>query len=92
MRLTRREKAILTLIIREVQDGLADKKPKSKKALAEAINGILDPWIRANDLHPENAKVMTVREFRRWFKKIEREETEGDEKSNPHRIKQQEKT
>jgi len=77
---------ILSLLVREVQNKLADKKLKSRKALAQGIDKTLNLWIRANGLHPERVKVMNVREFRHWLQKIEREEAEAVQKAKkpPH--------
>ena len=50
--MTPREKALLTLIIAEIQ-GCQDM---------EAIKGITNSWVTANDLHPEEVSIFNERE------------------------------
>ena len=50
--LTKECKAILTLLIREVQDCKTD----------EELNALLKSWIDANDLHPEKVEQWLGRE------------------------------
>jgi len=55
MSLTRREKAFLELLIREVQDALPDVASNRK------VKNLLESWVKANDLHPEKVSIVKLK-------------------------------
>lgn len=63
--LSRREKAVLNILIHEVQEIL--KEPGESTPKLEKIEQLLNSWIRANDLHPEQVETLTTEEAERQF-------------------------
>ena len=57
IKMTRVEKSVLELLIAEIQ---------GCKSLEE-VNAIVNPWITANDLHPERVETMTNEEFQKYL-------------------------
>jgi predicted unusual protein kinase regulating ubiquinone biosynthesis (AarF/ABC1/UbiB family) len=51
-----KNKAVLSILVREVQDLLADRSVKTARGLARRINAELDSWVTANRLHPERPR------------------------------------
>ncbi len=50
--LSRKEKALLELLIAEIKDALPDVK---------RVEELLDSWVKANDLHPERVERIALK-------------------------------
>jgi len=61
LKLTSREKALLEILIHEIQGALVGGKRQVKR--------LLITWIEANDLHPENVQTMTIKAFLEYLEK-----------------------
>ena len=53
VKLSTQNKALLSILIREIQEC----------SNMNEVNLLLDSWIQANDLHPENVETMAEKEF-----------------------------
>lgn len=58
IKMTRREKALLTIIIAEIQ-GCQDM---------EGVKAITNSWVTANDLHPEEVKTLSEEEMKKLMR------------------------
>jgi hypothetical protein len=55
IKLTRIEKAMFEIFIHEIRDLNPNKE----------IRGLLDTWVKENDLHPEKVETVSVRKAKR---------------------------
>jgi len=60
VKLTKREKALLSILIKEIKDVLPNGKEK--------VEELLDSWIKANNLPVDKVSTLTQEEFYRWIK------------------------
>lgn len=63
--LSRETKVILEILIHEIQKIL--EKPRGYPFKWAEIRELLNSWIEANDLHPEQAETLTREEFEKRF-------------------------
>lgn len=62
-------KAVLDLLIRQIQDALSNAGPTGTEQ-NNAVKGVLDEWIEGNELHPEHVKhFKTMLELQDWIHK-----------------------
>jgi hypothetical protein len=60
VKLTKREKALLSILIKEIKDVLPNGKEK--------VEELLDSWIKANNLPIDKVSTLTQEEFYRWIR------------------------
>lgn len=67
IKLTEREKALLEILIHEIQEELHNGKIKTYDALKFRIDYLLTNWIEANDLSPDEVKTMNFEELKKFL-------------------------
>jgi len=63
-------KVYLEILISEINGILNDMiKENTSKEAVRKIGTLIDSWVVQNDLHPENVKSMSIKEFKKLMEK-----------------------